>query len=155
MRYKTLFLFLLFCLFANPSFATFTMVQHDSLVPTCSDSQHCNITVTSTGSGNLLVLEITTESNVTVSSLSGGGSWVVPSNCQALDNGWPLMIQCAYVLSSTSGATTISVVFSSSEFHRHWEFIEYSYTNGPVSVDNQGVINNQDNPGANPNLGWF
>jgi len=107
--------------------APFSLVQYampgNSSTISCSPT--CNLTVPSTGSSHLLFLVEIDQSGVNnyMTGVTGGGTWVVPSACRsgrATANG---EISCAYVLSSTSGATTLQVTMNSNStsLFAYWE----------------------------------
>lgn len=100
----------------------------------------CSVTVPSIGSGHLLYLQAGTLSGVHIASVSGGGAWVttcpqasIPSTSDTLS--------CAYVLSSTSGATSINVTMSGSA-SIGLSFWEIASTSGPFTLDVQGSATN-------------
>jgi len=86
-----------------------------------------------TGTGHLLYLQ---SANLTassyISSVSGGGTWVVPSQCQInLSGQGPL--SCAYVLTSSS-TSSITVTMGSSSVNG-FLFSEVSRTSGSFALD--------------------
>lgn len=76
----------------------------------------CTVTLSAatTGSGHLLYLESGDEAGTHITSVSGGGSWVVPSACalsqvvQSQNNS----ASCAYNLSVASGISSLTVTMS-------------------------------------------
>ena len=104
----------------------------------------CLLTIPFTGSGHLLYLEAANLGSH-ISSVTGGGTWVVPggaNTCQISatiagnDN-----LSCAYVLSSTSGATSLNVTMSGSN-NTFFQFWEIASSNGTFSLDTQGSTHN-------------
>lgn len=89
-----------------------------SPVPYTSDVT-CNSTCTltlnaTTGAGHLLFFQVANEQSAAyVSSISGGGTWVIPTGCQITGTAGAVgSLSCAYVLSSTSGTTSLSVTMN-------------------------------------------
>ncbi len=132
---------------------TFTLVQHknfDSLGggsggSTCAaNTTTCTVTVSSTGSGNLLIAIAWRDDNAAVNSPTAStsqGTWTHCSNCATFQTGAGVG-DIWYVLSSTSGATTVTCNESGSPSFHGCEIIEYSYTPGPISLDssNSGAL---------------
>jgi hypothetical protein len=119
----------------------FTLVQHSisfsgACAPACSA-----FTVTSTGSNNLLWIGEGTYTPVgaVISSVacspSSCGTWVVPAGCNAFlsaSGG----TSCAYVLSSSSGATSITVTLATSASSgAELDFREYHTTGTGFVLD--------------------
>jgi len=126
-----------------PCQATFTRVQLacDVSGAACGTSSGTSCTVdntstcgalSSTGSGNLLmaVVQLATSTS-TVSGISGGGTWTRATGCNA---GVAVFNDCWYVLSSTSGVTSITATVTSNK-GRGIFIYEYSFTGGSVSLD--------------------
>lgn len=114
---------------------TFTLVQqvfggNVACSPACPA-----ITVSSTGSGNLLVLHASNSNGGArfVSSVSGGGTWVFPAGCQD-SNGSVGAISCGYVLSSSSGVTSITPTMNTSDNYAVAVY-EVSRTSGTWVLD--------------------
>lgn len=119
---------------------TFTFVQRTYMA--CS-ANPCSITVGSTGSGHLLVMTATNDTGgvtpVYITSVSGGGTWVIPAGCQSLQN-LAGSVSCAYVLASSSGTTSVSVGFTTgTQFSL--AFWEYSFSAGSTTLDQLGAGN--------------
>jgi hypothetical protein len=110
-------------------------------------SPTCSITVPSTGSNHLLFLESADEAFTHITSVSGGGSWVVPTGANTCQIQFAISSQnnansCAYVLSSTSGTKSISVTMSGSA-STAFLFWEIATTTGSFVLDAHGsAINN-------------
>jgi hypothetical protein len=106
---KLLFLFLPLLL-AIPTRATWNATTQFKSNTACSGGS-CAVTVTSTGAGHIIVVGTMTTNNVTISSISGGGTYTHCSNCATGDatSGW---VDMSYTASSTSGATTITANMS-------------------------------------------
>jgi len=88
----------------------------------CSNT--CALTIPATVSGHLLYLEAANQSSsIFISSVSGGGTWVVPNGCQIGGASPAHALSCAYVLSSTAGATSVNVTMagSSNNYFAIWE----------------------------------
>jgi hypothetical protein len=105
---------------------------------TCNPT--CNITINSTGSGNLLYLQNASADGRVISSVSdGSNTWVVPTGANTCSqssgtNG----ISCAYALSSVSGVTTITVTMGGNGSNNGFDIYEVSRTSGTFALDAQG-----------------
>lgn len=119
-----------------PAWATWTVVQHKISTACSTVGTTCAVTVTSTGSGHVIVIGMGVLDNTDqIVSVSGGGTYTHPATCHAVD----LLVKgtdCAYTLSSTSGTTSITVTRTAASGN-NWTVAatELSFTNGPVSVD--------------------
>ena len=91
--------------------SSFSMYQHVTASCTAA-SQTCAITVTSTGSGHTGIIAMGTATTDVITGVSGGGTYTIPTGCQLTDNGVKT-VSCAYTISTTSGATTITVTRTS------------------------------------------
>ena len=125
--------------FTPPStiFTAVALTQNPSATFNCTPVCPA-MTIPSTGSGHLLFLQ---SANLTassyISSVSGGGTWVVPAGCQInLSGVGPL--SCAYVLSSSSGATSVTVTMSSSSVNG-FVLYEVSRSSGSFVLDAIGT----------------
>lgn len=109
---------------------------------TCtSNTPNCNITVTSTGSGHLLVISAgTSASSITISSVSStNNTWTLcGANCQA--NNSSGSVDMAYVVNSSSGDTSITVNLSASSGFILVTFEEYAWSGSSISFDTAGNI---------------
>jgi len=115
---------------------------------TACTTNPCTITVSSTGSGHLGIVVIFDYTHHTViSSVSGGGTWVHPtgsSSCNEYANSSD--VDCAYTLSTTSGATSITLSFGTTPGpYAAAEYGEWSYTASPASFDAAGVATTSSN----------
>jgi hypothetical protein len=115
---------------------TFTLVQAPTTIACATPS--CTITIN--GSGHLVDIQyaqINLGSAQYITSVSGQcSSWLIPSSSQTFSatNG---SLNHAYCLSTSgSGTATISVPTTG-----HVKFFEYSYTPGPIALDNVCVAN--------------
>lgn len=111
-----------------------------------SCSPTCSISVPSTGAGNLLFIEAANLNNNFISSVSGGGTgWVIPSGGNSCRISYVLAgnnaLSCAYLLSSTAGATSISITMTGggAEFFSIWEVTS---TAGAFAFDTQSSTQN-------------
>jgi hypothetical protein len=97
---------------------------------TCNPS--CNLTIPSMGTGNLVYLEIANENGQFISSVTGGGTWIVPASCQgkATLMGQNMAQSCAYALSSTPGTTSLHVTMSGSGTNNFFAAYEIASTVG-------------------------
>jgi hypothetical protein len=78
----------------------------------CNPGCTLNIPSPAIGAGHLLYLESDNLSGPHISSVSGGGTWVAPAGCISTIPSTSHTISCAYVLSSTAGATSLSITMS-------------------------------------------
>ena len=107
----------------------------------------CTLTIPSTGSGHLLFIEAGDESFTHITSVSGGGSWVVPTGSNSCQAQLAIASQnnaasCAYALSSTSGTTSITVTMSGGAA-TNFAVWEVATNTGAFVLDTQAsVINN-------------
>lgn len=109
---------------------------HKNCSPTCA------ITIPSTGTGHLLLLVYGNQSGpAALSSISGGGTWVIPSGavtCNAASSG-SLSFGCGYVLSSSSGTTSIVVTLGTNSTTANFAIYEVSRTSGSFVLDSQNA----------------
>jgi hypothetical protein len=111
------------CGLCLPASATFTLVQSKTATTSCANV--CSaVTVTSTGAGHLIVVGTSNQQNQHIASISGGGTYTLcGTSCQKGDStsGW---VDMAYTLSSTSGATSITLTMAgaSNVIIYVWEF---------------------------------
>jgi len=125
----------------SPPATPMSLVHYTTSQPSCSHT--CSVTIPSTGTGNLLYLEAADITSSFISSVSGGGSWVIPSasnSCRILLTGGS-QLSCAYVLSATAGTTTINVTMSGSGPTQLGVF-EVSSSGGLFSLDAQASKTN-------------
>ena len=112
-----------------------------------SCSSTCTLTIPATGAGHLLFIEAGDESFTNITSVSGGGNWVVPNGantCQIQQNiaGQNNAASCAYNLSSTSGTTSLTVTMSGAA-STNFAIWEIATTIGSFMFDAQGsAVNN-------------
>lgn len=144
---RKLLLPILFLLASAPCWATWGLVQHPSNT-SCSGTS-CSVTTTSTGSGHAIVVVawMGTSSAITISTVTGGGTFTHCSACHVADSSG-LAVDASFTCSSTSGTTSISIGLSSTVSSWAAEIIEYSYTSG-CAIDTQGTRDQSSNS-ANP-----
>lgn len=141
--------------FTPPSSGPISMVNY--LNPSlrginCSPS--CTLQISpSTGAGHLLYLEAAALSGTFISSVSGGGTWVVPTganSCRISQSSPSGGLSCAYVLSSTS-TTSLNVTMTGTA-NTSFAFAELKTTSGQFSFDTQDSASNsaQFYPGGAP-----
>jgi hypothetical protein len=124
---------------SNPiSVLNFTSPQNAVCNPSCSLSLPFTV-----GAGHLLYMEAGDINSSFISSVSGGGSWVVPTGantCRIALSG-SNALSCAYVLSSSGGATSLNVTMTGggSTLFAIWEVAS---TGGSFSFDAQGSATN-------------
>lgn len=106
---------------------TWTLVQVKDNV-TCTSGTTCAVTVTSTGSGNLLVAGVMNFGAQTVSSVTAGacsGAWTTPSPSAAFSSGIG-SVDMKYCLSSVAAQTSITITggsaFGTNGVGVIWEF---------------------------------
>lgn len=140
-RLAVLFVLLLsFALLPSSTWANQAVVQ--STGGACSiASASCSITVTALGAGHLLYCGVNYggTSQVTLTNCTGGGTYSVDAGCRAFDATNDIGLECAYVLSSTAGATTITANLSAAptSFYEI-EVAEISFTGTSMAKDNSG-----------------
>lgn len=136
---KSALIFVLLLVLKSQAFATCTFIQ--GAAPTsCGNSSTCAVTISATGTGNLLVGWATANSGVeTITSVAGGGTWTVPggTTCRLTGAGQG-GIDCAYTLASTSGATTVTFTMGGTANHLLGAVGEYSCT-GAITFDVAGT----------------
>jgi hypothetical protein len=104
-------------------------------------SPTCSLTLPGTSvNGDLLFLSNGANAvNATISSISGAGTWVIPTAANTCQNttvsGNPL--GCGWVLSSTSGATTISITMSTNCTSCNFFLMDIGRTSGSFVLDAQ------------------
>jgi hypothetical protein len=146
----------LFLLFAFPSCATITEIQHPQTSPsTCSKTVNtCTLTVAPTGSGHFAVVMITllSATNTWVTSITDnqGGQWTVPGSSGSggcyLYGGVYGTTGCAYSFTLPAGVTSITGTWSSVVPEGAlFDFREYSYTGPSVSLDSIGTFSHPTN----------
>jgi hypothetical protein len=119
---------------------------------TCASAAKCAITVKSTGAGHLLIgIGTAKTSGITITGMSGGSTgtfnsgptaWYHPAGgggqstaqCAGSDS-IAGSADCAYILVSTSGATTVSFTFSGTTGGATCYVIEVPYTAGPIQAE--------------------
>jgi hypothetical protein len=108
----------------------------------------CNISITATGAGHLLILAGYgfNSNSFSFSCSSSCGTWVVPAASPIGTNPY---VGYAYILSSTAGATTATVQFTSGD-ERGATFYEFSYSGTAYlkSVNSGSDASNTSLPGV-------
>ncbi len=114
----------------------------------------CSLTIPATGSGHLLYIEAANITTNRITAVSGGGTWVIPSgsnSCQITMSGG-FSLSCAYLLSSSPGATTVNVTMSGNS-NNYFAIVEAATTSGAFSFDTQASQSNSpSNDPAGPAL---
>lgn len=147
---RIFFVLALLCL-SCPAWATWTVVQHALLSSNCTaTSNTCALTVSSTGSGHLIIvgMGIGAVGEYITGISDGGSTYVVNSGnlagnaCAGQDAGAPYGSDCGYTLSSASGETTITVTRTDATSYL-WRIsaTEYSFTASSIAFD---VVGNRD-----------
>ncbi len=129
----------------TPLFTMQNVVTTNAVALNCSPT--CSLTVPSTGTGHLLFLVSGGEAGQYISRTTvptGAGTWVVPTACEGLVTASSInyTISCAYVLSSTSGATSISITMSASASDVGFAYFEVARSSGSFAVDTIPSANN-------------
>jgi hypothetical protein len=113
-------------------------------------SPNCSIPIPSTGSGHLLYMEMANITGNFISSVSGGGTWAVPTGANSCRISMVLSgndaLSCAYVLSSTSGVTSLNVTMNGNANNTYFAIWEIASTSGAFSFDTQGSATNSASP---------
>ena len=123
--------------------------------PTCNPTCTLNLPQP-TGAGHLLFVMAANLNNDHITSVSGGGTWIVPTGANTCQANWSLVqasgaaFSCAYVLSSTAGVSSINVTLNgtSSTGFGIWEIA--SSTGSPWVFDTQGSHINSSLPNFSP-----
>lgn len=123
-------------LLASPCWATWTLVQVKS--NTTSTGSSGAVTVSSTGSSNLLVAGLISGANISISSVSAAAcssTWTHAANTNNFVTGSG-SVDLYYCLSSASGQTSITITASGSAGAGSvWAIWEVSSTLGSIAVD--------------------
>ena len=149
---------MLFC--STQAWATWTKTQEVSA--SCTDGsgdRACSVTVSALGTGHLIVCMFSNQSSVTGSTMtcngSGCGTWVAGTGCAVTNTNQGVSSDCAYVLSSTSGSTTITQTYpgSGSIFHRTITCAEMASSVGAAfdvanTVDPEGTFSGGNTTGV-------
>lgn len=131
----------------TPPTKTFSIVAHS--LPTLGASKNCSpsctLTITSTGTGNLLFLAAVDSAgagNNSISTVTGAGTWGSVTGCHKNGGtgGWE--VNCFQNLSSTSGVTSLTVTFSGNVATAYFSVFEVSRTSGSFSLDASGCTLN-------------
>ena len=127
---------------ANSFFSLVSVAPYVNGNPASIDcAPNCSFTIPSTTSGHLGFLEAFSITGAYISSVSGAGTSVVPSACKiALTYNTSFVQSCAYMLSLSSAATSLSITMSASaEISFAW--YEVSRTSGSFVLDTDGSQN--------------
>ena len=119
-----------------------------------TNTNTCAITVAATVAGRIgVIMAGLPNGNGSISSISGAGTWASPAGCDAYWSAHGQSVACAYNLSETSGATTITVTWSTSSpgLSVGFTYFEYSYSGASVSYDTSG--NRAETVSGNPRNG--
>lgn len=133
---------------------TFTLIQHKDFDNsgsgtgggTCATSgTSCQVTTSSTGTSNIIIVWTITGNNTTVNSPSAStsqGTWTHCASCNVFD-GAAGHADAWYVLASTSGATSVTCNTNTADgaYLGCWAG-EYSCSPGPCTVDNSNTATN-------------
>lgn len=119
---------------ADPAGATWTLVQHKCNAA-CGASASCNVGVTATGSGNLIVAKEINESGTSaqITSITGGSGTY--THCTTCNGGTSNDVDASYTTNSTAGSTTITLNLGATP--STWEACvdEFSSTVGGIALD--------------------
>lgn len=124
--------------FSIYSFTLGTTTYNQATGLTCNPT--CSLTIPATQAGDLLFAQAGNENSGHISSVSGGGSWVVPTgaNTCALTTNTQAN-SCAYVLSATAGTTTINFTMSGNSTYGI-NVYEIARTSGSFTLDSQNSV---------------
>jgi hypothetical protein len=101
----------------------------------CSAGTSCVVTVSSTGAGHLgVIMGHTNTGTVTITSVTGGGTWLEPAGCHINGGGSIGAESCAYTLSTTASVTSYTVNLSASSVSS-FIFYEYSWSGSSFALD--------------------
>ncbi|MFZ1973358.1 MAG: hypothetical protein WAU89_10965 [Candidatus Acidiferrales bacterium] len=125
------------------SLANYTVSDPSAAGTFKSCSPTCTLTVPSTASGDLLFLVSGSDisaggTNSHLSAVSAGGSWVFltgASTC-SLSNS-QVALSCGYVLSSSSGVTSVTITMSSNSTKMAFGWYEVHRTSGSFLLDTE------------------
>jgi hypothetical protein len=141
---------------------TFSQVQSKNSSFNCgSSSASCSVSVSATGSGNagVIVVVYYGTSSVTISSITGGGTWNLnPGTSSCFNSSHHLGTATAWIGSLTGGATTITVNTGTAPTSGYLVYyFEYAYTpsDGGVVLDSATSTSNSGVnpiPGASPTI---
>ena len=92
--------------------ATWSLTQVKGNGSCAGNNSTCSVTVTSTGSGHVLFVGVIVPRTATITSASGGGTYTLCGTTCRNGNTTTGFTDGAYVLSSTSGVTSISATVS-------------------------------------------
>jgi hypothetical protein len=109
---------------------------------TCSPS--CTLTLPATSpSGDLLMLLAAPAPGHTgvLSSVTSGGTWVVPTGASTCQNTSVIGLSCGYTLSSASGATTLSVTMSATGSYQ-FSYTDIHRSSGSFTLSGQNSVSN-------------
>jgi hypothetical protein len=126
---------------AVPADATWAQLQH-TCNTTCPSGTACNITVTSTGSSHLGVVDIINDlglADTQITSVSGGGTYTHCTTCHATTGN--NSTDTSYTTATTSGTTTITVNLTVSLANPNWTacYHELSSTLGTIALNSGGT----------------
>ena len=114
----------------------------------------CTVTIPTTGANHLLYIESADEVFSHITTVSGAGSWTIPSGSNTCQIQFNIMGQnnaasCAYNLSSTVGATSLTITMSGNGA-TNFAIWEIAATSGNFAFDTQSSYVNT----STPNL-WY
>jgi len=111
----------------------------------CSPS--CSLKIPTTGSGHLLYVESADLTGNYISSISGGGTWVIPNgaNTCRIALASTSALSCAYLLSITAGVTSLGVTMTGSA-NASFTISEVASSAGAFSLDAEGSTTNPPSP---------
>lgn len=125
------------------SFAQITQVQH-KVGTSNTNANTVAVTVSATGSGNLIIVGVGGSSSQTVTGVSGGcsGSYLQVTGARATESGGRFS-DVWYCASSSAGATTITVTFSAASTARKEGYVhEVSGMDTSSPVDTAAALSN-------------
>lgn len=150
MRFRAFITLLILAVMAGPSWGSWSCIVGANGCTTVSaklctlTNNTCTITVPSTTAGTLEVACGSSVAQATTSfTFSGDGTWVTPTGSLA-GNSTGGSVQCAYNLSATGGATSITCTSSVNNTGGRCAWINFSYTGAAIFDTGSVTITNSE-----------
>jgi len=128
----------------TPPTRHYSVVNYTAYSPATSCGT-CTIPIAATGANHLLFIESADEINSHITSVSGGGTWAVPSGANSCQDQQVILGQnnaasCAYNLSSIAGTTALTITMSGNGA-TNFAVWEVAATSGNFVFDAQASVN--------------
>jgi len=142
---RSLLFLIAYLLAASPTWATWTLTSHPAPNTSCPISQStCSLTFTVTA-GRAGILVVANKSASFISSVSGGGTWLLAAGCQNVDNpsdAHYYTVSCAYNL-STSAASAETITWNTPLVATQVSvfYFEASFSSPAILFDTSGSSN--------------